>query len=320
MVTLRSLCKRYLEERHYDLEDSTREGTERAFRWLAEAVGNKLIDQLDHEDGQRFKNWLIETGRAKTSANIYLRAVNPVFVYAVAMGLIKVNPFAAVKEFRITRKPVRIYEAWQVERLVKFAGSPQWQGLILAGYLTGLRRGALLNLTKENIRSGFVYVEPKRATDRTWPWEPKDRELRKVPVPADLESFLTSLPNFYPLLTPARTQGILKMQQAHILTSRIRKCPLQNFWRAFRYIQLRAFGKRVGDFHMLRKSYGTQMCAHLPDYFVMKLLGHTNHKTMTYYMASRESQFDFARQIASESIKMPPAAQFTGGLRKQVIV
>jgi integrase len=308
MFKATSLCQQFLTENFW-LAASTRETTERAFRNFARATGNRRIDRFGPDDGERFKGWMLRTGRSKTTANIYLRSVSRVFNWAVVTKrLIKENPISATKQFKVTRNPIVIYEDWQVGRMLRCAPDLRWQAIILTAWTTGLRRGAILNLTRDNIRGDYVFVEPKRNTKMTWEWEPKDREIRKVPLVPQLKKILDRLgDSFYLLLAKSRYERNIEASLKGLLSERLRKCPEENFRRKFVAIQKKAFGRQIGDFHRFRKTYTTIMCGKLPDYFVMRLTGHSNLKTMTYYLASRESYFDQARQIASDAIKEGPS-------------
>jgi len=306
MLTLRALCAECLVERRYDLEESTRKTTERACRWFDMARARKTIDRLVAADGDRFKNWLVETGRSKTTANIYLRSIQPVLEWAVERKLLEANPLRSVKAFRVTRKPVRIYEDWQFERLLRYAPDDRWRAILWVGRTTGLRRGALLNLTWDNIRDGNVYVEPKRRTAQTWPWEPKDKECRHVPlVPRAADALAKCTGCHYPLLLPRRVARLLALQEAGLLPDELRKRPENNFNRVFNRIQFLAFGRRIGDFHQLRKTYTTQVAEVLPEHFVMKLTGHSSSKTLTHYTCARESYYMLAREVVSNTLNRP---------------
>lgn len=138
----------------------------------------------------------------------------------------------------------------------------------------------------------------------TWEWEPKDKEIRKVPLISQLKEMLDLLNGcMYPMVSQKRYANMIHLNNLGMLTERQRKCPISNFRRIFLKIQIKAFGRQIGDFHRLRKTYTTMMCEELPNHFVMRLTGHSNLKTMTYYLASRESHFEQARQIASGRIK-----------------
>jgi integrase len=173
----------------------------------------------------------------------------------------------------------------------------------LTARTTGLRRGELLNLTKENIRDGYIFIEPKTNTDRTWEWEPKDREIRSVPLIASVAKLIDRLECFYPFLSKRRYENLLKLKDLGFLKGRMRGCPYENFRRDFVTIQRKAFGRQIGNFHNFRKTYITDMVSKLPDYFVARLSGHSNVKTLTnYYCAVKDEQYEKARQIVTESM------------------
>lgn len=306
MLKLRTLCQQFLAENYLLYADSTRDTTERSCRYLAKAKGNREIDRITRADIEYYRNWLVKTGRSKNTANMYLRALGPVFEWAkVSKKLININPIRGVKQFRITRKPIFVYEDWQIKRMLKFADL-RWKGIILTAWTTGLRRGAILNLTLNNIRSGYIYVEPKRNTAKTWEWEPKDREIRKVPITEDVKQIIYDLDRFYPFILSDTYERFLHLSSLGLLSGLQRRCPDWNFRRDFVKIQRRAFGRQIGDFHSLRKTYTTRMCEDLPEHFVMRLTGHSNLETMTYYLGSRESYYEDARRIAQRGIKMGP--------------
>ena len=305
MLKATTLCRHYLQENFWNLAGSTRDTTERAFRYFAQAVGNREIDRVEPLDGERFKGWMLKTYRSKTTANIYLRSISRVFNWAVEpMKILKQNPLSGIKQFRITRKPIVVYEDWQVERMIRFAPDLCWRAIILTAWTTGLRRGAILNLTLDNIRDGYVFVEPKQNSRTTWEWEPKDKEIRKVPLVSQLKQMFDLLNGcMYPMVSQKRYAKMIYLKSLGMLTERQRKCPISNFRRIFVKIQIKAFGRQIGDFHRLRKTFTTSMCEELPHHFVMRLTGHSNLKTMTYYLAGKETYFEQARQIASGRIK-----------------
>lgn len=303
MTKLKTLCQNYLQENFW-LAKRTRDGTKRAVDYFTGHIGNLRLDHLKYKHLESYKHFLVKTGRAKTTANMYLRAVHTVLSWAVLRGEIDANPMKGLKQYKVTRKPIRIYEDWEVQRMVRYTPSDRWKAIILVGRLTGLRRGAVLNITQDNVRGGFLYVEPKRNTRRTWEWEPKDKEIRKVPLPDNLGCLIKSLKVFYPMLTENRYNNLLKRKAMYgTLPEEIRRCPDNNFRRTFVGIQRKAFGRQIGDFHSLRKTYTTLMCEELPEHFVMRLTGHNNLKTMTYYLSARESYYEKARQIATDAIK-----------------
>ncbi len=304
MITSHTLCQLFIDENRWNYESSTIGTFQLAFRHFIDAVGNKRIDRIESEDGERFKTYLMETERSKTSANMWLRAIRRVFSWAVdPKNILPDNPLRRIRQFRITRNPVRFYEDWQIERMLRFAPDLRWKGIILCGWTTGLRRGAILNLTLDNIRDGFVHVEAKRKSERTWSWEPKTKEIRQVPIVDQLKEIIELLGCYYPFLTNCRYEYMLYLQKNGLLNARQRKCPEENFRRTFVGIQRRAFGRQIGDFHQLRKTFTTNMVEQLPDHVVMNLTGHKDRKTLTYYTGVRRSFYDQVRQIVQNRIK-----------------
>lgn len=298
MLKVKTLSENYLRDNFW-LAQSTQDTNKRAVRYLCEAVGNQLLTHLQYKHFERYKGWLVRTSRAKNTANMYLRSVHSMLNWAILQRFLTENPMAGLKQFKVTRKPVRIYEDWQIERMVRYALNPRWRALIICARATGLRRGELLNLNKDNIRQGYIYVEPKRNTKKTWEWEAKDKELRRVPLPQALQKMIDRLECYYLFLTAKRYRDLLSLKNTFgTLSEDVRRCPEQNFRRTFVAIQRRAFGRQIGDFHSLRKTYTTCMCEVLPDHFVMKLTGHNSLKTLTYYQGSRESYYEIAREAA----------------------
>ncbi len=314
MIKLSTVFQQYLLEQWW-LSDSTKETTQRAFKYLIRVIGDLLIDRVTYRHGEQYKGWLLQYGSSKNTVNMYLRAMKPVFGWAVKIKMLGENPLAQCKQIKVTQRPIRLYEEWEFDQLLRFAPNQKWRAILLAARTTGLRRGELLNLTKENVRGGFVFVEPKRNTERTWEWEPKDKEIRKVPVIKLIELALLDMSCFYPLLSERRYENLLRLKKAGLLTGRIRKCPNENFRRDFVNIQRKAFGRQIGDFHSLRKTFITDMANELPEHFVMRLSGHSNPKTMmTYYIATRGQQFEQARKIALDAIK---AGYYTNAISRK---
>ncbi len=307
MLTLNTLSQQYLCENFW-LAQSTRETAQRACSYFAQAIGNRQVDRISLDDGQSYKGWLLRTGRSKNTANMYMRAVKGVFSWAVqSKKILSENPLVGLKQFRVTRRPIQIYERWELLRMLECCPSQRWRLILLCAYTTGMRRGEILNVTWDNIRDGFIHVEPKRNSQRTWEWEAKDKELRQIPLVDDLNEALQSQQGLlYPFLTEAIYQRMLRLNQAGLLNERQRKCPESNFRRSFVRIQKKAFGRQINTFHGFRKTYTTLMAEQLPQHFVMRLTGHNSSKTMTHYLGVRESYFEKAREVASKSIKKGP--------------
>jgi integrase len=318
MQTLQELCAQYLCAREYELDDSTKATARLACRWFDAGPAACPLLRIDRAAGDRFKNWLVATGRAPTTANMYLRAIKPILRYGVELGLWPDHPWRQVRQLGVMEKPVTIYEDAQFERMLFFLPKPtaddpqrdlRWLAILWGGRTTGFRRGALLNLTWENIRGGLVWCEPKKQTDRTWPWVPKTRRIYKVPLAPQFARALEPLRDRrYPLVHPAIARRLI----AGDLAGRWRKCPEFSFGRTFVGIQRRAFGRQVNDFHGLRRTFTTDLAERLPDRAVMELTNHTRRETLNRYTAVRPSHWSLAYEIIASIGKRASATALDG--------
>ncbi|HUU94048.1 MAG TPA: phage integrase SAM-like domain-containing protein [Phycisphaerae bacterium] len=319
MATLRELCAEYCRVQQYELTHSTRQTARRACVLFDKWAGSPEVAGLSRQAGDGYKNWLVSTGRGKNTANMYLRAIQALCNWAVETDRLAVNPLAGCRQFRVTRKAVTIYEDWQFERMLHCLPRPtkadpdrdlRWLGLLWGARTTGFRRGCLLNLTGPNVRGGMVWVEPKGKTAETWPWEPKDREIRKVPLAPQFAEVLAYFRGrTYPLVAPSMAERLLRWQRdGRPLDDWApwRKLPELNFRRVFVGIQRRAFGRQIGDWHQFRRTYTTALAEVLPDKAIMELTGHSRRETLDPYTAVRSSHWRAAYECVAGVLKKGP--------------
>ena len=317
--TLSTLCADYCREQRFDLAHSTRTTARRACVLFDKWAKSPAIESLSPQVGDGYRNHLVETGRGKTTANIYVRSILALLNWAVETDRLALNPLAGCRQFRVTRKPVTIYEDWQFERMLHCLPRPtandpdrdvRWLGLLWGARTTGLRRGALLNLSAANIRGGMVWVEPKAKTADTWEWEPKDREIRKVPLAPQFADVLAYFRGrTYPLVAPSMVEKLLRWQAAKRPAddwAPWRKLPELNFRRIFVGIQQRAFGQQIGDWHQFRRTYTTALAEVLPDKALMTLTGHARRETLDPYTAVRGSHWQQAYETVASVLKKGP--------------
>lgn len=303
MIILNTLVKEYLQENFY-LADNTKRMANQAFRYLILYCGNLPLDKIEFRHGEIFRNKMLEGGLSKNSVNLYLRATKPIFSWAVNRKLISQNPFKEVHQLKVTRQPVRIYSDLEILDMLKYVPTLQWKILIILGRWCGLRRGEALNLRKEDINNNFLMVQPKKRTDFSWEWEPKDREIRQIPISEKFATFLYNMPCNYITLNQRRYSYLLGLQELGLLDSNKRNCPIDNFRRTFKSIQQRAFGKNINrTFHDLRKSFVTNMLDALPPLFVAKMAGHSSVTvTNDYYYSAKDCQYELARETMQKGV------------------
>lgn len=307
MVKLKSLCQACLDNKSW-LNWSTRQTTERAFEYFSLAVGNLTIDRISSLHIGALKKWLHQ-GRSAASVNMYIRAIRAVFNWAVEQELLEYNPFSGVKLFKTPRKHKKRYNNDEFQKVMESCKTTIWRARILVGKTTGMRRGAVLNLTIDDIDfvNGVIHVQPKRETKTTWWWMPKDKERRPVPLIDEVAVLFRELircsPNKpYLLLTDRVYRNNMRLKKAGILSDRIRRCPYENFNRDFRRILNRAGVKAT--FHDLRRTFATEMVNEVNPADLMKLMGLSDMSTLvTYYLVYDESTCRRAGQYASALLK-----------------
>ncbi len=104
-------------------------------------------------DIRNFRDKLKKAGRTEATVNnIVKKVLNVPFASAMKMGYISVNPVAAVDSFRAKNTAQRQpFTASQVAALLRVAKDSDWEGVILAGYYTGLRLSNLINLEWDDL-------------------------------------------------------------------------------------------------------------------------------------------------------------------------
>jgi integrase len=116
--------------------------------WLT-LFGDKRGDEITPEDIEKGKEELAKS-RAAASVNRYLAALKTAFSRAVKNGKLERNPVKAVKMFKENNARVRYLK---VEEEAALMGEipEEYRPIILVALHTGLRRGELFSLKRDNI-------------------------------------------------------------------------------------------------------------------------------------------------------------------------
>jgi len=105
------------------------------------------------------------------------------------------NPFANIRPRRLAPKPPYYVPLEDFQRV--FSGAPKlwWKALLALAYTSGGRRDELLNLTWSDVdfETQIVKFAPKRASEVILAWEPKDHQIREVPIPSETLQLLVDL-------------------------------------------------------------------------------------------------------------------------------
>ncbi len=97
-----------------------------------------LIMDIKPEKIEKFKDFLIDEGRSKTTVNRYLEQLHTAFKLAVDNGYLLKNPSQSVKKFPVKNYTVRYLKEDEEERLLKVL--PEYlKRIVLVALNTGLR-------------------------------------------------------------------------------------------------------------------------------------------------------------------------------------
>ena len=136
----------------------------RVRRFLAWRGGDVPIDELDSDEVNRFLAFLQTTTASRVTVDNYRRALLCVW-RAAYMDRLNDHPPLRVRTIRQPRRIVQAFTADEIRRLLTVAerlggffpnGARRadfWTAIIAAAYSTGLRRGDLLAIGKEDIRT-----------------------------------------------------------------------------------------------------------------------------------------------------------------------
>jgi len=225
---------------------------------------------------------------------------------------------------KLKRKKIIIYSEAECRRILKAARdyishrnkktTLRWDLLILVALQTGMRRGELLNLCWSDIDFDeyTIDVTPKDNTDETWEWEIKDNEERTVPINKNTTQLLIDIqskcPTGYPYLfipqvrydyiqTELRPKGKWSYSDSRLKI-------VNNFYRQFDRILLRAVIKKKGKFHDCRSTALSNWFAQgLSEYEIMRLAGHSSFETThKFYLSIKKDYIDKARQANSQQL------------------
>ncbi len=184
-----------------------------------------------------------------------------------------------------------------------------FETLLVTLYTSGLRLKEALFLTWADVdfEANTVAVNPKPDDGVLIPWQPKDREARQIPVPAETCTQLAKLQGDadgrspYVFISPERLDRIQDAiaggtwrETSHVVNG------LQRRWAA---IVTRA-GIQPVTFHDLRRTYLTNVARRLPVNVVREVAGHSKvETTLEYYLSTTASDRKAIRQASAPPVE-----------------
>jgi integrase len=299
--------------------ESTREGYSCTMRDFIRVVGNKDLQRVSLQDGERYRQACLDGGNRPSTVVKKLKEIKCILQTAVKRRQLDENPLAHIQMPKYSVKEVHIFTEVECDRIVKAAQDfvsqredgtvVRWDLLILMALCTGMRRGELLNCTWSDIdlAAQTLTVSPKEDTKGTWAWLIKDCDRRTLPLTDEVVQMLSDYQSRQPekhpyvFVLPARYSHIQDQLRAkgkwRYSDSRQKLIP--NFNEVFGKILGRA-GIDCGTFHDLRRTAISNWLAKgLSEFEVMKLAGHSNFSTThRFYLRIRDDMIGRARKAS----------------------
>ena len=240
------------------------------------------------------------------TVNKYIRTLNGIFNLAIeprgylAEGQ---NPFAKIKERKITENPKRYVDVQEYGALMDAATKLWWKTFLSIAYGSGLRRNEILHLTWADVDLGQqrIEVRAKKATAKVLAWEPKNRKNRVVPMSDESAQLLVDMqvnaPEFHPyvFVSAERLDRIKKRRK--IGKWHARSEVVNNLRVRFNTIRRHANVAKC-TIHDLHRSAITNWAHQLPIQVVQTLAGHADIRTTRkYYLAVRPEDFASASEV-----------------------
>ena len=285
----------------------------RALRFFENFIGGSiLLTSIHPRQAEGFIAKRFASGVSVATVNKDITTLKRVFNLATdPRGYLheNQNPFAKIKRRKKTPKSLRYVSVEEYNKLFLATDDLWWQAVIAVAYGSGLRREEILNLTWQDIDfvNKQIKVTPKDSTSQTIEWEPKDHEMRVVPMPNQAKQLLEDIrlicprQHQYPFISPARLKHIRKRVMTGTWNS---LCHTQNnLIRDFEVIQRQAEIPKF-TLHDLRRSAITNWAQYLQIQVVQQLAGHSNiTTTRKYYLMVRSEDINTASEIMDKILE-----------------
>jgi len=279
----------------------------RALRFFEKFIGGSfLLSKIKPRHAEAFVAYRLSTVPSVATVNKDIRTLKRIFNLAIEPRGYLVegqNPFAKIRERKITENEIRYVTVEEYHKLVKTAEKIWWYALFSLAYGSGLRRNEILHLTWADIdfENQRIKVSAKKGAEDILEWDPKNRKNRIVPMSDKSSQLLANIqaqaPEGHPyvFVSPKRLERI--KQRRKIGKWNPRSALVNNLTRDFNVIRRRA---NVAEctIHDLRRSAITNWAQRLPIQVVQTLAGHSNiATTRKYYLAVRSEDFAAAGEL-----------------------
>lgn len=281
-------------------------------------VGDRDLKRIDHADGEYYLNGCVDKGNSPATVKKKVRTLKRLFNLALQRRQIDEHPLRFLKGPKLAKKKVIALSEHEIVNLLKATRDVtdlygfRWDVLILMAWITGMRKGELLNLTWRDIdfENRLVYVTAKADTESTWQWDIKDHDERTLPLTDELIDLLAEVQASsvegcpYVFVPHARYQDVLKKRSEGKWDSvRTRENLIPHFSTYFQTLRQKAGILKAITFHDLRSTALSGWCNNGMEMNAIKsLAGHSSIvTTQEFYLAVTSDLVDRARQIKSRT-------------------
>lgn len=302
-----------------------------ALTMLAEVVGwGRRLQTIAARDIEAFRAKRVNAGVKPATANKNVMSLKSIFNSAIRRRYILAgkNPCVGLPMLRTTSKTPAYCSPKEFLDVLGQAGDLIWQAMLTVVYTAGLRLEEALNLVWADVdfAGGQVLVTRKDSIQWVQAWEPKDYEIRKIPVPKQaidlLAAWQAQAPDGcpYAFMDPGRWEHYRRAVEQG--TWRSGQLLVNNVLRKFQ-TRCRRAGVKQYTLHDLRRSCITNWASALPIHVTKELAGHSDIRTTEkFYLSVREEDIARAQQMQSELLgeMTPPKlidAKLTHGGKKR---
>jgi len=285
-ISFKVFSERYLEHVKDNLAPKTLENARRVMSHANKRFGNQLLSKLSPQNLEEYKSSRRDEDKANpTTINMDVRTLKSALQMAIAWGYLKENPFRHIKAIRQQRQIPLSMSKEDFSLLISFTENDRLKALFRFAFLTGMRRGEILNLEWKDIDYENKLISIQSSPD----YRVKHGKARIIPMNKEVETILKGLEPCDPYIFMNE-----KMERfaEDFVTKSFKKA-----------VRAAALDDRL-HFHNLRHTCASWLAqAGVPMTHIKDLLGHAYIKTTESYTRIP------ARELrgAVELLTLPPA-------------